>query len=251
MKLKISNGTSSIVDRSRKSIKVLSHLKKEVNAEDFESIQHEFNRSFDSTGSNIKILNGSFSTLKPIGSRNVAKSSSSHFNPSEISTPKPIESRNAAKSSSTYFNPSDISTPYEDVSVSAPKPIGSRIATKSSSNHFNRNEISTPYEDVSEIEADESTEEEEEALNVTFNYEEDVLEENEASNQYMLQVAGFVQKTRQMVTAKSKKRAELLKKLHKYQKKVKSVQTALKHVDQFITFGNQVPTLIDNLRQDN
>lgn len=195
MKINICSGTSRMVDRPRKSIKLLSHLKKEVGAEEYEHIQDEFNRSFGSESS-IKILDGSFSKLQPIGAKRTAKSM--NYN---------------------QFNPSKTSTTYEDVT------------------------------DVEVSEGDDDNNDDE-ALNTTFNYEKDVLDENLVNNEYMKQVAGFVQKTKQMVATKTIKRAELLKKLRKYQKKVKSVEDALKEVDKIISFATQVPTLIDNLRQE-
>lgn len=237
MKIKVSNSIPRIIsEKPRKSIKLLSHLKREVGDEDFRSIQDEFNQSFESMGSDIKVLEGSFSKLKPIGS----KSSNNHFSPTGAATAcedinlsklRPVGS----KSSNNHFHPTGTTTTCEDMNLSKLRPMGS----KSNNNHFYPPETSTAYEDVSEIDENTNTEDEE-AHNITFNYQEDVVKENKVSTQYMQQVAGFIKETKRMINTKSIKRAELVKKLRKYEKKMKDVQAALKDVDKIISFGKQV-----------
>lgn len=207
MKIQISNSTSRIVDRPRKCIKLLSHLKKEAGNDEFEAVSEELNQSFGSDSS-IQILNGSFSMVRPIGSKRIAMPSC------EAQHPR----------SSTQKSVGNTSTPR--------------------------------YEDISDIESSgddsdrEDVQDEQEALNSTFNYQLDVLQENQVSDRYMQQVAEFVQNTEQMVAAKSKKRVELLKKLRKYQRKMKNVQRAVSQIDKIIEFGNQLPTFINNLRKE-
>lgn len=195
MKVKISGNTSQISNRPRKCIKILSHLKKEADAEGFEDIQGEFNRSFDSVNSNIEILNGSFSKLKPIGSKRLPKSSSSIQQPGNLI------------------------------------------------HQFNPGANSTPYEDISDIEA-ETEECREESLNTTIN---DAQHEVLSSTEYMQEVQEFLNKTKEMATSKTMKKAGLLKKLRKYEKKIKSIQEAVRHMDRIISFGTKVPAIISDL----
>lgn len=202
MKVNISCGASNMVNRSRKSMKLLSHLKKKAPAEEFETVQQEFNTSFDSTGS-IQILDGSFSKLKPIDSKRTTTTISSsapvvdrpgksiklllhlkkESGSDEFQTVQDEVNANfsSANSGIKVLNGSKrAATPYEGASAT--------------NTPFKPATTSTPYhyEDISDAEVEnkniQEDTDEDEALNITFNYQEDVLEENESSNAYVQQV---------------------------------------------------------------
>lgn len=111
---------------------------------------------------------------------------------------------------------------------------------------------STPrYEDITDIEQESESETEQildndaEDCNVTFNYEDDVLNEEKKTQVYLKQLNSFVSVTNEMVVSKAQKRNDLFKKLNKYKRKIAKLGNSIEHLDKLIYFGKRIPRLLE------
>lgn len=205
----------------KKSIKLLCHLKKEKDGEEW---KREFERSFDEE---ITILNGSFSQLRPIGAPRInIPSTSKDFIPRFTSTPvvDPVYEDVSDEDSNTTLK---VSLPKED--------------EKQPEDEKQREDDETSNDD------DEKGDDASEMCNETFDFNVDVNLERETCKSYVKGVKDFLQFNNAFLQTKNLKKVELHRKMRKYQRKMEKVKNAINEIEQAVEFSVKIPRLIDGL----
>lgn len=170
---------------TKKSIKLLSHLRRDKDSEQFVNVSNAPDE-INCTSSSIEVVEGSFTNLLPIGSKKRNK-----FTPMCSSTPK-----------------------YEDITDSE-----------------------TETESVLEDHQDDN--------DITFNYQEDVVNEGKTAEEFFTKLNSFITDSREMAKSKELKRNDLFKKLNKYKRKITKIERAIGDLDRLIYFGRRIPQLLE------
>lgn len=176
----------------KKSIKLISHFRRDPRNKKFESVKVKEEVLSDTTSS-IELIDGSFSELKPIG------------------FPKKQET----------FVPLCASTPkYEDIT--------------------DEDEVSAESDG-----GPEEIEENDDDHNVTFNFEDDIMSQQNITEVFVKKVETFLLESATMVQSKVAKRNELFKKINKYKRKLNKLEKAVSDLDKYIYYGQRLPRLME------
>lgn len=203
------------IPSGRKSLKLLQHLIKPANQQDFKEMPTTSRHcSPDLNTSEIIILNGSFSKVKPIGSTRKPLIVTSTPKYEEISEPEENEPEQ-----------DEIDEPLGE---NDPKKCPSLRIANINSDHGSGDSFNCDSDDGDN------------ENNVTFNYMTDVMIERKSCDDYIKKLNSFITASDEFVQRKKIKKAEILRKLKKYERKIKKVQQALNKVDDAILLGSKV-----------
>lgn len=191
-----------------KSMK-LQHFRKPSNGDFEEDTASEIN--CDILDNSLEILDGSFSNLKPIGETGIG--------PNYVSTPRCKDELEEGEITG-------------EIKISEPQ--CSPITKCEDIDHPEQTSNVPKYEDISEDE-----------INISFNFQTDIVQEKERSDSYIREVERFVLKSSEIIHQKTRKRDELFKKRDKYLQKARRVEEAIRKVNAIVILATKFTDILE------
>lgn len=237
-----------------KGKKMFSNIKNSVQLNNSD----DHNTSFDSVGSGIKIISGSFEKIVPIiipkpretgdiYSQNnsipaaIAYSSSASVSGQNCVLPKVmvVDPRSSQHNAMTGLNDEGICSAYASTSGLKKSP-----PLASSTPYPEYENVTDVEEEINEVKNDNEPESHE--ADTTLDVQKYITEERQSCETFLEYAFQFVSQSADMVKDKTEKRVMLLKKITKYQRKIKHTENLIKNLDRMISFGDNVLGCFNN-----